>query len=305
MYERFFFLTEPPFRLTPDPKFLYLSEKHQEAMNLLTFGIEERRGFVLLTGEVGTGKTTLCRAVLDRLDKRIETALILNPILSNFELLKAINEDFGIKVNSISMKDHLDALNRFLLKKAEGNGNAVVIIDEAQNLDPKTLEMIRLLSNLETEKTKLIQIALVGQPELRDKLRLPELRQLNQRIIVRYHLKPLSLEETNFYIFTRLAVAGGRGNVRFTPSALNRIYEANGGIPRLINIVCDRVLTVAFVREKRLINGEIVKEAMDELNAEGAIQRDLDRFHGKGWKVFRYHLPFNKLLRWLRDPLRL
>lgn len=286
MYERFFFLTEPPFRLTPDPKFLYLSEKHQEAMDLLTFGIQERRGFVLLTGEVGTGKTTLCRAVLDRLDKGIETALILNPILSDLELLKAINEDFGIRVNSISMKDHLDALNQFLLKKAEGNGNAMVIIDEAQNLDPKTLEMIRLLSNLETEKTKLIQIVLVGQPELRDKLKLHELRQLNQRIIVRYHLKPLSPEETNSYIFNRLAVTGGRGNIKFTLPALQRIYGASRGVPRLINIVCDRVLMVAFVKEKRLVDDDIAREAIDELEREGAIQRDIDIFWWR-WIVRR------------------
>ncbi|MBI5287179.1 MAG: AAA family ATPase, partial [Deltaproteobacteria bacterium] len=246
MYERFFFLKEHPFHITPDPKFLYLSEKHQEALNLFYFGILEKKGFILLTGEVGTGKTTLCRAILDRLDKKVETALILNPLLSDFDLLWAINEDFGIRVNGTSMKEHLDALNLFLLKKAEEKGNAVVIIDEAQNLNPKTLEMIRLLSNLETEKTKLLQIALVGQPELRDKLKLPELRQLNQRVIVRYHLKPLNLEETKFYIFNRLAVAGGRGNVRFTIPALQRIYGASYGIPRLINVICDRTLMVAF-----------------------------------------------------------
>ena len=191
VYEKFFYLTENPFNITPDPKFLYLSKKHQEALDLLCFGISERKGFLMLSGEVGTGKTTLCRALLDKLDINVKSALILNPLLSDTELIRAINEDFGLRVDSSSLKEQVDALNSFLMVKAGEGGNAVVIIDEAQNLSPKALEMIRLLSNLETEKMKLIQIVLVGQPELREKLKLPELRQLNQRIVVRYHLSPL------------------------------------------------------------------------------------------------------------------
>ena len=191
MYEKYFYLNENPFHITPDPRFLYLSRKHQEAIDLLLYGIKERKGFLLLTGEVGTGKTTISRVILDRLKGGVDTALILNPIFTGFDLLRTINEDFGINVKSDSIKDHLDAFNAFLIERTHACGNVVVIIDEAQNLTPKALEMVRLLSNLETEKMKLLQIVLIGQPELREKLKLPELRQLNQRILVRYHLNPV------------------------------------------------------------------------------------------------------------------
>lgn len=281
VYEKFFYLKENPFNITPDPKFLYLSKQHQEVLDLLFFGISERKGFLMLSGEVGMGKTTLCRALLDKLNASVKSALILNPLLSDAELIKAINEDFGLRVDSSSLKEQVDALNSFLMAKAGEGGNAVVIIDEAQNLNPKTLEMIRLLSNLETEKTKLIQIVLVGQPELREKLKLPELRQLNQRIVVRCHLSPLDFEETRAYIFNRLSIAGGQGSIKFTSTALKSIYEASCGIPRLINIVCDRVLTAAFVSGKRVIDDELEKRAVDELVADGTLIKDIDILHKK------------------------
>ncbi len=270
MYEKFFYLTEKPFHITPDPKFLFLSSKHREAMDLLRFGIRRRKGFILLTGEVGTGKTTLCRALLGRLHNT-DTALVLNPLLGPEELVAAITGDFGLKVRSSSIKDHLDALNRFLLRKAAQGGNAVVIIDEAQNLNPHTMAMVRFLSNLETEKEKLLQIVLVGQPELKHKLMEPELRQLNQRIIVRYHLEPLNAEETEGYIQNRLFVAGCRGTVSFTSGAVEEVFEGSNGIPRLINIICDRALTAAFVEGKRVIDRRTVERAVDELMAEGTI----------------------------------
>jgi general secretion pathway protein A len=270
MYGKFFFLKEMPFNITPDPKFLYLSKGHMEALDVVFYGIRERRGFILLLGEVGTGKTTLCRTLLDRLNRRVvRSAFILNPLLSGYELLKSINEDFGISVPGTSLKAHVDTLNRFLLALAKQGGTAVVIIDEAQHLSVKALEMIRLLSNLETEKQKLLQIMLVAQPEIKDKLKLPELRPLLQRIVVKSYLKALDYEDTKRYIFKRLAVAGGRGNIKFTSSSLRDIYNFTHGTPRLVNILCDRILMVAFIKEERVITKAIVKKALEDLMMDG------------------------------------
>jgi general secretion pathway protein A len=269
MYERFFFLKERPFHITPDPRFLYLGRKHGEAMELLSYGIRERKGFILLTGEVGTGKTTLCRALLDKLPEHTESALILNPMLSDVDLLSTIVHDFGLNPAAATPAAHIERLNCFLLELNARGGNAAVIIDEAQNLNRSALEMVRLLSNLETEREKLLQIVLVGQPELREKLKTSQLRQLNQRVIIRYHLDPLDLGETAAYIKNRLDVAGPTGSVEFTADALEAVHRGSGGIPRMINIVCDRALTAAYISEKRVIDKKVLGLALAELETEG------------------------------------
>lgn len=296
MYEKFFFLTERPFHITPDPKFLYLGRKHGEAIDLITYGIKERKGFMLLTGEVGTGKTTISRAILERLPKKTESALILNPVLSEGELLRTITADLGLRAGGESIKAHLDALNSFLLDIASRGGNAVVIIDEAQNLPLKTIEMIRLLSNLETEKEKLLQIILVGQPELKQRLKGAELRQLNQRIIVRHHLEPLDGAETSAYIRNRLGVAGGAGNVSFTDEALRLIHGKSAGIPRMINIICDRALTAAFIEEKRVIDASIASKAIGELEGEGYIHEKPSSMRGHYSAHYAPHIAFSAFL---------
>lgn len=275
MYQKFFYLKEMPFNVTPDPKFLYLGTKHREAIELLRYGINKRKGFIVLTGEVGTGKTTICRALLEKLADNVETALVLNPLLGPDEILKTVTNDLGLMPDTggesreSSVKSHLDVLNTFLLDITAKGGNAVVIIDEAQNLSARALEMLRLISNLETETEKLIQIILVGQPELKEKLARRDLRQLNQRIIVRYDLAPLDRKETGAYIQSRLFIAGGSGSVEFAEGAVTAIFEATGGIPRMINILADRALTAAFVKSTREISAELVGEATDELTAEG------------------------------------
>lgn len=274
MYEKYFYLNENPFHITPDTRFLYLSRTHAEAIDLMGYGVKEKKGFVMLTGEVGTGKTTLCRALLERLPARMETALILNPLLSGHELLKTITADFGLKPASDTVKGHLDSLNAFLLKTAEKGGGAVVIIDEAQNLNLQALEMLRLLSNLETQREKLLQIIMVGQQELSGKLGMPELRQLNQRVIVRYSLGPLGPSETKEYIRNRLKVAGGESTVRFEEEAAYAVHSFSSGIPRLINIICDRSLTAAFVHWERTVTRETVRRAVEELKDEGVLRKD-------------------------------
>jgi len=268
MYENFFGLNESPFNMTPDPKFLYFSDKHSEALTQLLYGIKGRKGFLVITGEIGAGKTTLCRALLNELEANIKSALILNSNLSELELLQAINEDLGIPFNFDTKKELIGELNKFLLRELEDDGNVVIIIDEAQNLTPSVLEQIRLLSNLETTKEKLLQIVLIGQPQLRDILELPELKQLNQRISIRYHINPLSRKETEDYINHRLVIAGSKGDITFTAGAINRIYKYSGGIPRLINVVCDKSLLAGYVLETKNITRPIVEKSIDEI--EGA-----------------------------------
>ncbi len=265
MYEAFFGLDERPFNLTPDPRFLYLSDKHKEALAHLKYAIENRTGFVMVSGEVGTGKTTICRSLVDQLDQDTELAFIFNPMLSPRELLRSINEDFGIPSRGDTIKELIDELNEYLFEHNAEGKNCVLVIDEAQNLMPEVLEQVRLLSNLETETQKLLQIVLVGQPELAQNLALPELRQLNQRITARYHLKPLSKRETLQYIAYRLRVAAGRGKVRFSRSAVRLVYKFSGGTPRMINAICDRALLVGYTRETRDISARIVRQAAREI----------------------------------------
>ncbi|MBI5094309.1 MAG: AAA family ATPase [Candidatus Hydrogenedentes bacterium] len=268
MYEAFYGLKERPFNLTPDPRFLYLSEKHKEAFAHLLYGIKNRSGFVMVSGEIGTGKTTICRTLLGQLDDDTEVAFIFNPCLSPEELLRKINEDFGIDSRAETMKGLIDELNAYLLEHGSRGKNCVLVIDEAQNLSPGVLEQVRLLSNLETETAKLLQIVLIGQPELAQSLELPELRQLNQRITARYHLKALDASETLQYIAYRLRVAGGRRKIRFSKGAVRAVYKFSKGTPRVINAICDRALLIGYTQEATDITTKMIRRATREIRGE-------------------------------------
>ena len=268
MYLDYYHLREMPFDITPNPRFLFYSTKHREAYNHLMYGIRERKGFVQLTGEVGAGKTTLCRAMLEQLDGQYATALILNPAISPDRLVKAIAMEFGLDVRGMDSLETLDALNLFLLRLAEDGRDAVLIIDEAQDLTDEGLEQVRLLSNLELDYRKLIQIVLMGQPELRDRLNNPALRQLRQRITVRYHLKALTREEVRHYIRHRLNVSGANGCPRFTHPALWRIQSYAQGVPRLVNAVCDKALLAGFVNRCDRIDYRTIGVAIRELEGD-------------------------------------
>ncbi|MFQ5789187.1 MAG: ExeA family protein, partial [Acidobacteriota bacterium] len=273
MYEAFYGFHEKPFNLTPDPRFLFLSAKHSEAFAHLEFGLKQRGGFVVVTGDVGTGKTTLCRSFLDRLDENTISAFILYPALNAVELLQSIADDLGVESTATTAKELVDALHQFLLDSRAAGKNIVLVIDEAQNLAPDVLEQIRLISNLETTTEKLIQIVLIGQSELTVLLEQTALRQLAQRVTARYHLKPLNREETIHYIRHRLGVAGGVGKVSFTSGALGAIHRFSGGIPRLTNLICDRALLAGFVLGKREIDRPLIRRAIKELNAVGSSRR--------------------------------
>ncbi|MEO8077530.1 MAG: AAA family ATPase [Acidobacteriota bacterium] len=275
MHEEFFGFTEKPFSLTPDPKYLYKSQSHANAFDLLQYAIRRREGFVVVTGDIGTGKTTLCRAILEQLDRRTFTALVLNPFISEDDLLRLILQDFGVvsrdelkrgRLIGISKQEMIDALNEFLLSLQPLRAGALLIIDEAQNLPHQVLEQIRILSNLETDKEKLLQIVLVGQLNLKDVLRLPELRQLDQRVSIRYELKPLTRDETSAYIAHRLMIAGGGSLVSFAPKALDLVHQYSGGIPRLINLVCDRALLGGYSARAYRITPEMVTAAAKGLD---------------------------------------
>ena len=270
MYCSFYGIAEKPFSITPDPKFLYLGKTHKEAFAHLLYGIRERGGFIVVTGEIGAGKTTLCRALLSHLDEDTLVAFIFNPTLSALELLKSINEDFGIPSKGTTKKELIDELNQFLLDKRKEGKNTVLIIDESQSLDGEVLEQIRLLSNLETETEKLLQIILVGQPEFRHILERPRLLQLNQRVTVRYHLKALSPEETVEYVHHRLSVIDGADKVFFSPEALKKIWRYTRGVPRLINVLCDRALLAGYGKKKKHINGQIIDQARKEVTGRSA-----------------------------------
>lgn len=265
MYLEFFRFKEPPFRLSPDPRFFFFSEKHEEAFSHIIYGLKEGNGFIVITGEVGTGKTTLCRLLLSKIEPSVRTALLFNTQLSTLELLQGINQEFGLKWRSRSKKILLDGLNHFLTDLASKGGQALLIIDEAQLLSVECLEEIRLLSNLETEKNKLIQILLIGQPELNAKLEMTELRQLKQRISLRCEIRPLDRSETAAYIKARVQVASGEDAVLFDPKGVDLIYRFSSGFPRLINVIADRSLLAAFVASKEYVTTSHVRQAIHDL----------------------------------------
>ena len=278
MYTAHFGLTEPPFAITPDPRYLYMSPRHREAMAHLLYGVTEPGGFVTLTGEVGTGKTTLCRSLLEQLESPVDVALVLNPCLTGLELLATICDEFHVAYpnDGTSLKLLVDALHRYLLDTNSRGRHAVLIIDEAQHLAPQVLEQIRLLTNLETSKEKLLQVILIGQPELAGLLERPELRQVAQRVTARYHLLPFSERETHAYIRHRLKVAGARDAV-FTPGALRRVHRLSTGVPRLINVICDRALLGAYANDRPHVDSVTVVRAAREVRGRRGRLRPVRR----------------------------
>jgi len=268
MYCDFFGFTEKPFTITPNPQFIYLSGNHREAFAHLLFGIDSHAGFIAMTGEVGTGKTTVLRTLLSQLDpEKYKSALIFNPCLSGEQLLAGICRDFGIEVAEKNSFAYLDALNRYLLEQNAAGRTVVLVIDEAQNLPPEVLEQVRLISNLETERDKLIQIILAGQPELDVIFSRHDLRQLNQRITVRCKLSPLGLDDTHEYVSHRVKISGCRNPALFSRGAVKRIYRFSGGIPRLINVACERALIMAWTRECLTITPDIAARTIADASA--------------------------------------
>lgn len=266
MYKDYFGLREDPFSIAPDPQFLYMSERHREALAHLIYGMKADSGFVLLTGEVGTGKTTVCRCLLGQIPDNSEIAFILNPKLSVIELLATICDELRISypATRASVKTFVDLINRFLLDAHAQGKQTVLIIDEAQNLQSDVLEQIRLLTNLETDKHKLLQVIMLGQPELNTILERPELRQLAQRVTARYHLEPLAKSEIESYLHHRLSVAGVERPL-FPHVTMNKLYALSGGVPRLINLLCDRALLGAYVKGESVVTPELLKEAATEV----------------------------------------
>lgn len=270
MYASFFGLKQPPFSIAPDPRYLYMSERHREALAHLLYGVKGGGGFVLLTGEIGAGKTTVCRCFLEQIPKRCNVAYVFNPKLTVLELLRTICDEFRIPfghegAGAPTVKDYVDALNHFLLQTHAVGQNNVLIIDEAQNLSADVLEQLRLLTNLETSERKLLQIILIGQPELRTMLARPELEQLGQRVIARFHLDALTEKETALYVKHRLVVAGMKGANPFERSALQRIHALTRGVPRRINLLCDRAMLGAYALGRPRVDREIVDKAAQEV----------------------------------------
>ncbi len=265
MYLEFYGLNEFPFNITPDPRFLYYSPRHREAMDLLLYGIANRKGFIELTGEVGCGKTTILRGALSHLPHDVETALVLNPSVDCDQLLRSVLKDFGLTIRGNDRLDYVEQLNEFLLTQAEGGRNVVIVIDEAQDLDTEVMEQVRLLSNLETDEYKLMQIILAGQPELRERLAQHDLRQLRQRILIRCHLSPLEENEVSDYISHRLQVAGAGGDVWFESEAIAKVYEYSNGIPRLINAVCDLSMLSGYAAQSPVIEASHADRALQQL----------------------------------------
>jgi general secretion pathway protein A len=280
MYTKYFGLNEKPFRITPDPRYLFMSERHSEGLAHLVYGVKDSSGFIQLTGEVGTGKTTLVRTLLARIPKGIDIALILNPQLSEIEFLAAICEELKVALpeDRSSVKALVDTLNRRLLASHAAGKRTILLVDEAQNLSTGVLEQIRLLTNLETSKQKLLQIILIAQPELRKKLSQSNLRQLAQRVTGRYHLEPLSKDESERYIEHRLKVAGGLGDI-FDDRAKREVFRFSGGVPRLINVICDRALLGAYSSEVRKVSPQIVHRAAKEISGKKIFEK------GRNWML--------------------
>ena len=269
MYTKFFGLNEKPFTITPDPRYLFMSERHGEGLAHLVYGVTGSGGFIQLTGEVGTGKTTLVRTLLGQIPDEVDIALILNPQLTAVEFLMTICEELGIQLpkQKYSAKALVDALNRHLLEAHSRGRRTILLIDEAQNLSASVLEQLRLLTNLETAKQKLLQIILIAQPELREKLAQDNLRQLAQRVTGRYHLEPLSPEEAFQYIDHRLRVAGALTEI-FEPAAKREVYRLTNGVPRIMNVICDRALLGAYSKESRTVNRKLVRKAASEVSGQ-------------------------------------
>lgn len=273
MYLSYFGLTDKPFSITPDTKYLFLTKQYESALDALSYTVRERLGFAILSGEVGTGKTTIARTFLNNLPEKTESALLVNPLLSIPEMLQAINKDFGCPTRLLSPQRQIEALNKFLLKSAEDGRNAVVVIDEAQNLSVESLEMLRMLTNLETDRAKLLQIILVGQPELVAKLESHGLRQLNQRITVRVNLVSLKFVEMVRYINHRIALAGGTNKIFLDATAYKEIWRFSRGYPRIINIICDRTLMAAYVADTATITSKVVKKAVSDLGISAPVPK--------------------------------
>ncbi len=269
MYCEYFGFAKRPFELTPDPSFLYLGEAHREGLATLVYGVQSGKGFVLITGEVGTGKTTLLHALLGQLDSATACAFIFNPRLEPLDFFHVLFEELGIETPCRTKAEYLLTLNKFLIERLEKNEPTLLIVDEAQNLSAEMLEEIRLLSNLETPTSKLIQIMLVGQPELKELLARPELRQLRQRIGLRHHLRPFDENELREYVDERLARAGYTGKGLFRRGALKELYAVTGGIPRLANSVCDSALLLAYSREKQQLDAGLIQEVAEEMELYG------------------------------------
>jgi general secretion pathway protein A len=275
MYTKYYGLREKPFEISPDPKFLYLSENHKEALAHLIYAVREGSGFTVITGEVGTGKTTLAQTLLSRLDGNVQTAYLFNPTLKTDDFIQYILKDLGVQLYGRTKGDYLHKLHQYLLNAYQLNVKVILIIDEAQTLNPRLLEEVRLLTNLETSKKKLLQVILLGQPEFNRILDDPRFRQLNQRVSLRYHIQPLNKRETEEYIENRLRRAGASDPHFFSPRALNKIYRYSKGIPRLINTLCDHALLIGYANDQMEIGPSVIREAKRDLKGPSSWTRKL------------------------------
>jgi len=300
MYREFYGLARLPFEMTPDPGFLYLGETHREGLATLVYGVRAGKGFVLLTGEVGTGKTTLLHSLLGQLDANTRSAYLFNPRLEPLDFFRVLFDELGIEKPCHTKGEYLLALNEFLIECLERGETALLIIDEAQNLSPEMLEEVRLLSNLETPTSKLLQIMLVGQPELNDLLARPELRQLRQRIVLRHHLRPFDARDLEGYIEERLRLAGYTGKGIFSRSARREILAVTGGVPRLVNIVCDGALLLGYAREQRNLSADVIREVADDLRLPARTEEIAPESAPR--RAGRWRAPWGRLRRALGRP---